>query len=305
MHTDMSLSAAVSKFMQWAERHLAAKTVAEYRRYLSRFSRHVGEIAVGELRAHHLVDWGTTWHRIQAVQRCFNWLVEVEYLARSPFNRVKRPRPGRRRRVFTRAEFTRLCRASAADFRRFLFAMRESLARPQEVRDMRMSEINSTDETLPLTRALVEGRCYFLKEKYKSQERRADPDEPRIIPISRRLGRLIDRQMKKRTVGCDVIFRSGRNKSFTKEAIRLRLARARRRLGWNADHRGEQLVAYSIRHTGGTAYTVAGVRDKMLAQIMGHSNTRTTARYQHPQPADVLNAIEGMRPKRTMKPPPR
>jgi len=28
--------------------------------------RIVGEVALGELRAFHLVDWGTTWHRIQA-----------------------------------------------------------------------------------------------------------------------------------------------------------------------------------------------------------------------------------------------
>lgn len=297
----MSTREASEKFLAWAARELAAATVREYRRYLHWFTRHVKNAALQKLRAYHLVAFGTTWHRIQAVQRCWNWLAEVEYIARSPFNRVKRPRPGRRKRVFTRAEMARLIRGARPAFRAFIIAMRESLARPQEIRELRWCEIHTCDPSLSLDAALVEGRCYFLKEEYKGKDRRADPDEPRIIPISRRLGRAIVRITQRLDARRGEVFRTERGKPWTKEAVRLRMKRLREKLGMRPDARGEQLVAYSIRHTGGTAYTVAGVRDKRLASIMGHANTRTTARYQHPEPADVLAVVDSLRPVHTIK----
>lgn len=302
MPASLTLAAAVEKFLCWAQRHLRARTVIEYRRYLQRFARHVGDIDVSDLRAFHLVDWGTTWHRIQAVQRCFNWLVEVEYVERSPFNRVKRPRPGRRRRTFTRAEFCRLLRAAALDFRRFLIALRETIARPQEVRALRWNEIESADATLPIERALVCGKAYFRVEEYKSRERRACPDDPRIIPITRRLGRLIVRLSAKCPTKGREIFRTDRGAAWSKEATRLRLGRLRKRLGLDRDARGEHLVCYSVRHTGATTAAAAGVRDRILADIMGHTNTRTTARYQHLEVSHLTAAFDELRPKKGTQP---
>jgi site-specific recombinase XerD len=43
---------------------------------------------------------------------------------------------------------------------------------------------------------------------------------------------------------------------------------------------GEQLVLYSCRHTFGTEYT-GRVTDIELAELMGHTEVRTTHRYVH------------------------
>jgi len=215
---------------------------------------------------------------------------------------VRRPRPGRRRRTFTRVEFTRLLRAAALDFRVFLIVLRESIARPQEVRALRWSEIESADVTLTIERALVVGQAYFRVEEYKSRERRACPDEPRIIPISRRLGRVLVRLAARNADTKGQVLRTDRGHAWTKEATRLRLARLRKRLGLGRDARGEQLVCYSVRHTGATKAAAAGVRDRILADIMGHTNTRTTARYQHLEVSHLTLAVDSLRPKKEVRP---
>jgi len=294
--SEMRVRVAVEKFLAWAGRNLAEGTVREYRRYLQWFTREVKNCHVGKLRAYHLVTWGTTWHRVQAVQRCWNWLLEVEYIKRSPFAKIKLPKLGKRKRIFTRAEFARLLRAARIDFRAFLIAMRESGARPQEVRVMRWDQIFAADAQLKFDDALGLGRCYFLFAEYKARERRNDPDEPRLIPISRRFGRMLQRLAKRCKDRKSEVFQTQRGRAWTKESVRLRMQRLRRRLKFGVDQRGEQLVAYSIRHTTGTTMTVAGVPEKIIAQIFGHSNTRTTQRYQHPQPGDLLNAMDRLRP---------
>ena len=80
MGTVFTLSQAIARFEAWATKNLAPGTVVDYRRHLKRFLANVGDIAVVELRAHHLVSWGKTWHNIVSVQRCFNWLAEVELI---------------------------------------------------------------------------------------------------------------------------------------------------------------------------------------------------------------------------------
>lgn len=304
MSETFTLSKAIAKFIAWAEKKLAPGTVLDYSRHLKRSQVAVGDMPVEYLRAHHLVSWGKTWHNIVSVQRCFNWLFEVELITRSPFNRVKRPRPGRRKRIFTRHEFARLCRAASPAFRMFLIALRESMARPQEMRALQFAEIESADPSISIDAALAGGKAYFCVEEYKSRERRADPDQPRIIPISRRLGRMILRIRMQAAGQGGVVWRSDRGQAWTKEATRLRLARLRKHLGLGRDLRGEQLVCYSIRHTSATAATAKGLRDRILADIMGHTNTRTTARYQHPQTlhlVDAMRMLEG--PGRTISAP--
>jgi len=54
----------------------------------------------------------------------------------------------------------------------------------------------------------------------------------------------------------------------------------------------EKVVAYTVRHSTATIAAAAGVRDRMLADIMGHASTRTTARYQHLQVSHLRDAFE-------------
>jgi integrase/recombinase XerD len=87
------------------------------------------------------------------------------------------------------------------------------------------------------------------------------------------------------------LFLNSRGAPWTSSALRIAVRRACRRLGLDETH-GEKIVAYTIRHTAATAATVAGVRDRHLADLMGHSTTRTTARYQHLDVEHLRKAAE-------------
>ena len=70
------------------------------------------------------------------------------------------------------------------------------------------------------------------------------------------------------------------------------MADLRVRCGLKADNGEEQIVCYHMRHAAATLATVNGIRDRVLADIMGHARTQTTARYQHVQPKDLVEAVK-------------
>lgn len=288
----MLLSAVVAKFLTWASTTLAPGTVAGYRRHLERFTEAVGDQVVDELRPHHLMTWGLTWHKLQAVQRCFAWACSsAELIARNPFTNVRRPPLGHRRRILHRAELVGLLRGAAADFRRYLLAARETIARPQELRAISWEHLRHDATRGDLVAELRAGRAVAVLEDFKGRKRRSDAHAVRLIPITPRLGRLVARLAQIAGNLTGPIFLTSAGKPWSKEAVRLRMKRLRKRLGMGKDHRGENVVVYTLRHTGGTDAAAAGVRDRVLAELMGHSSTRTTARYQHLETAHLVDAM--------------
>src|SRR6185295_4351794 len=70
--------------------------------------------------------------------------------------------------------------------------------------------------------------------------------------------------------------------------------------GVGRDRHGETIVPYTFRHTAATLASAAGVRDRLLADALGHTETSTTARYQHlatehirASPSNVAAAVMG------------
>jgi site-specific recombinase XerD len=68
--------------------------------------------------------------------------------------------------------------------------------------------------------------------------------------------------------------------------------RLRDKVGLGPDENGEQVVAYTMRHTSATRASARGVRDRVLAELMGHTSTTTTQRYQHLQADHLAEAIK-------------
>ncbi|HLI95888.1 MAG TPA: tyrosine-type recombinase/integrase [Candidatus Baltobacteraceae bacterium] len=288
----LSLRPLYAQFLAWIETHNRPRTVAYYRSFLDRFVDAVGDVPIVELRKHHLLSWGRTWHELQSVQRLFHWAhSEMELIDRNPFATVKRPRPGRRRRVLQRKEIAQLLRAAAPDFRAFLFAMRETIARPQEVRALRWELLRWDSATHTRDAALIAGDARFELHDYKARERRADPEAPRVILVTARLGRLLSRLAAHGQHPDGFIFRNSEKRPWSSNAVRLRVKRLRKRTHLERDARGERLVAYTLRHSSATSATINGVPDRVLAELMGHTSTRTTARYQHLSVAHLRAAL--------------
>lgn len=294
-----TLQSLRDQFLEWVTRARSPKTARLYRHYLGRFLAAVGDMPVSKLRPLHLLGWGRTWHEVQAVQRMMAWAVaDAELIERNPFARVKLPRIGQRRRILDRKTMARLLRRAGVEMRLLLITLRETLARPQEARALRWEWIAHASHDASTEAALVDGKAVFLIEEYKSRDRRHDSDAPRIIPISPRLGRLLARLMLRRDHAAGEILLNTRRLPWTKNSLRLAFRRLRRRCGIVADHRGENVVSYTFRHTLATWATAAGVRDRLLADLLGHSSTRTTRRYQHLETEHLQHALMSIQSRR-------
>lgn len=289
------LAEAVARFLSWAEVNLAARTVAVYRLYLRRFAAWAGNVPVADISPAMLRTWSTKFHPLQAVQRLAGWMHREERtLAVNPLAGMRKIPTGQRRRVLTPVESMQLLRSTDAVFRRFLLAMRESYARPQEIRDVTPADIRQAGGLPAAAAELLAGRAFFELERGKGFERRADQARVRIIPISPRLGRLLARLCRFMPAVDAPIFRDSRGRPWTANAVRCRMRRLRLVAGLGVDRRGERVVAYTMRHTGATAAAAAGLRDWTLAEVLGHASTRTTSRYVHLQASDVLAAMKGI-----------
>lgn len=299
-----TLAKLAEEFFKVIEITNAKNTVDNYKRYIRGFIKSTRNKALSKLKPLDLLKWGKTWHRIQAVQRLFGWAVnEADILKRNPFKTVKKPRPGERRRVLSRLQVVSILRNTDRHFRNFLLCMRETIARPQEVRAFRWESLHTPTSGIKLADALCDGSAFFSLEEYKGRERRKDPSKPRVILLTPRLGRLLARLASKCKKLQGEIFRNSRGKPWTSNAVRCRMRRLRKKLGLGADYRGEQIVAYTFRHTQATEAVVRGIRDRMLAELMGHTSTRTTARYQHLETDHLREAFQqfSRKPKRKPK----
>jgi integrase len=157
--------------------------------------------------------------------------------------------------------------------------MRHTLARPGEIRDLRWRDYHADTKLLCLS-------------SFKAKKRRKDGVAVRAIPVDPYLQRLLQRWKSRRSpLPEHHLFVNQHGKPYTGSAIRLAIKRAAMRAGLVADGE-EAVVPYTMRHTAATFATKAGVRDRVLATIMGHTSTRTTARYQHLDVAELGGAIE-------------
>lgn len=290
----MTIRELLDVFGEWSKRNLSPGTIEEYARHFRRLEKAAGEKELCQVRESDLTSWASSWHSIQACQRLFNWARDyAEVVSRNPFGKVKKPPIGQRKRVLTRRQILSLMRFASRNFRPFLLCLAQTISRPQEARKLCWEQIESADEGLTIQEALIRGRAFFSLDSFKGKARRTEANAIRVIPIPRRFGRFLARQLDQTEPPTGIIFRNSKGRPFSNNAIRLRFKRLRKRAGLDGrDHRGEKVVCYTFRHSMATQAVKRGVRDKTLAEMMGHTSTRTTARYMHLDAGHLLDAIE-------------
>lgn len=289
----LPLSLCIDRFLAWAAKNRKPATVAIYSRYLREFAALVGDIDAAALTPALVENWSNRFHRVQAVQRLAGWLTHAERsLLANPLAGMRKIPTGKRRRILTRREAVAMLRTSDRCFRDFLLCLRETIARPQEVRAFSWADIRATGGASADAAALVMGRAFFELQSGKGFEWRSDDSRQRVIPIPPRLGRLLLRRRLAAGDDAGPIFRNGRGEPWTKDAIVCRMRRLRVRLHLGTDRRGERIVAYSLRHTGATAAARIGVTEWALAHLLGHASVKTTARYVHFDAADAIDAAK-------------
>lgn len=277
-----TLNELAQTFLAWSAKVNRPRTVDAYRHQLKKFCVRFGAMPVEELRSIHLVEVGKSWHLVQAVQRLFNWAKdEAEIVERNPFKRVRKPPIGERKRLVSPIESARMLRRSRRNFRTLLLGYRETFSRPQELRFARLEELQATDRRTTIEQALKTGRAIIVQREYKSRRMRRESNKPRVILLSPRACRLILRLWQRSKTKRGWIFTNSRGKQWSANAVRCAMRRLRKRLKMRRDRHGENVVPYTFRHSGATEAAASGIRDRVLAELLGHASTRTTARYQH------------------------
>jgi integrase/recombinase XerD len=209
-------------------------------------------------------DWVSDWtikRNADTIRLIFDWLVRAKRIRFNPFAGF-RWRPGEDGRDLSPQEFKALVRSTDAVFRRVLFFLYLSGARPCE-----MSQLEWTFLDL--------GRGVMTLRKHKTARSRKDR-KPREIMLHEVVVRLLRWMRRRQPPDAKLVFLNSRGEPWTKNSLDLRIYRLRKKIGLPDDAK-----LYGNRHAFGTQWMLKGGDMATLAQLMGHTSVKTTERYVH------------------------
>lgn len=220
-------------------------------------------LRTAQLRIHHVVKWyeglgvgsTTQGNAVSIVQRMLNWAVEQEYIARNPVKGMRKPKRKRRDVFFTPEQWRRIREHATGPLIDFLDFLYLTGCRPLEARLLEDRHIHSD---------LV----IFPADESKGE------NEPRVIYLVPQAKAILCRLKERHTTG--PLFRNSRGNPWTKDAIKCRLTRISKKVGF-------RVIAYVARHSFATnALTEGGVDPISVAHLMGHRDTSMVSRvYSH------------------------
>jgi integrase len=270
----------------------APGTYRNYREQLVRAMRIFGtDLRVAEVRRFHLTkieqamtgrySSSTVRDTISVVQQVFNWAVRNDLLDYSPLAGYRKPAGGGRTRLITPDEFQALLRHADVRFRRFLIGLRLTGCRPGEIRTLTWSMVRLDDGL-------------WVIPRHKTVTMQREP-MPRVIPLAEPIRKLCQWLFERRSAREDHVFLNAHGKPYSKDCLVKKMSRVRQRAGIQ-EKGGENVVLYTHRHAYATN-AIGSVSDTELAELMGHTTTRTLRRYVHlnsDRLRDIQRRIQGL-----------
>lgn len=259
---DSTVVVILASFLEWAEKHTKPATFAWHKHYLQSFVKDIPrDLRVADFKPFHVTRWldrRATWGvssrraAISTVKRAMNWAVAEGYVAHSPIASIRKPNRKRRETVLS-DEQRQLIIEEARDenFRDLVTLIQETGVRPQEVRSVEARHVD-----------LQNGLWIFAPSEHKTGEKTG---EPRIVYLNAKALEITRRLVQESPVG--PLCRNSRGKPWTRNAVRLRFRRLRRRL---KDQLPPNLCAYLFRHTFATGALERGLDAITVAELMGH-----------------------------------
>jgi integrase len=255
----VTTAALFEAFLDWSSRHNEAVTYDFYRSYLQTFCDLHGAVLVKDLKPFHVTRWldahpawGQSTRRcaITAVKRALNWAADEGLLAANPLKKVQKPPVKRREKVLTPEEQRAIAAAPRDEaFKQFLFALEQTGCRPGEVAAVTAAQVDLAAGTWTLPR-------------HKTVKK---TNRPRVVYLTPPVVELCRRLVARHPEG--PIFRNARGRPWSRNAIRCRFRRLRKKLNL-----GKGVVAYSYRHTFTTNGLEAGVPAAAVAELLGHTS---------------------------------
>jgi integrase len=245
----------IEAFLAWSSSHVAEETQKQYLFFGQKLAEECGRLAVHAFKPIHVTRWidkrgwegSTEYNARRYAFRFFSWAVAEGVLAKNPLAGMKRPKPKPRQRAITDDEYLKLLRATDSDFRPLLFALKQTGARPKELRTLTWDQVRPD---------------HLLLWKHKTD---GSTVKPRVIHLTVPMQKMLALFRKRRR--SDHVFLNGRGRPWTANAVRLRVMRLKKKLGLSAD-----VCAYLLRHAFGTNAIVNGVDPLTVAELMGHGD---------------------------------
>lgn len=269
MENIITVNALIAKFSAWNSKHRAPRSCEWYANYLNSFLKYpsVADLPANALKPYHLTEWvdskegwGDNYKRgaIIAIQRVYNWSVEMGYLESTPLRKVPKPMAKRREIYMKPSDFEEILQniSETDSFRDFFVFAWLSGARPQEVRHIEPRHVELDKE-----------RIVFPAEESKGKRSK------RIIYLQGATLEIITRLMGQTTEG--KLFRNSRGTAWSKFAVCNRMQILSRIIG-------KRMFMYAARHGFGTRKLIQGHDHLTVAAIMGHSDGSMLAKiYSH------------------------
>lgn len=254
----------IDAYLDWVERFRSKATYDWYRNYLQSFAEHIGpKLKAVQLEPHHVTEWvaknyskqadNTVRAAIRSVQRACNWAVREGYLLKSPVASVEKPRQTRREVYIVPEQWEQMFALATDDHERdFLAFMRETGCRPQEIRVIEAKHLR-------------EGMVIFPPSEAKGKRK------ARVIYLTDAAKEIVDRLAK--INGTGPVFRNRVGKPWTRNSIRCRFRKFKKKLGI------PDLCSTVIRHVYITDALQNGVDPVSLAELVGHVDTGMISRH--------------------------
>jgi integrase len=262
-----------SEYIQYCERGVISGAVsAEHRlstvHYLNDFCLYCGALPVAQLRKAHVREWvdrQTTWKSAATERSALTILIAAfnhaanNFDIPSPLKGLKKPPAKPRLHSFSAADEAALLKAADPAFRDFLFAAIHTGLRPfSELAKLTADHVEETPRGLMW-------RVYASKT-----------DKTRKIPVRLEVATLTRRLLKSAPKGSGrPLFRSIRDRPWSKVNGVHRFCVARKALRWDKDPARKAFSTYSCRHTfahrmlSGYWTGGSGCSIEVLAELLG------------------------------------
>ena len=272
----ITLAEVFDKFLAWNTKHRAARTYEWYRGHIQSFLDHARDAArrpavaikpfvvVDWVDAHP--DWGSSYRRgaIVAIQRPFNWALQLGYIDINPIRKIEKPSPTRRENPVTPGDWEKIrTHYPAGDpFLELLRFSWETGCRPQESKRIEARHLQSARE-----------RIVFPPDEAKGKKR------ARVIHLTPAALQIVACLASKYLEG--PLFRNEDGRAWTAQAMSCRFGRLKKRLGI-------KFAAYDFRHGYAERLLESGADHLTVAELLGHSDGKMLSTvYSHLNRADT------------------
>lgn len=291
---DSSFAALAEAWLQEHESLISADKFPQIASYIARFAKEqegrlAKDITKGELlgwiRKKHPGRlrkdgsrgepkyWGRTTQgdAARAIKRVYQWAFTEGKIARNQFANLRIPQGEPRRTLITLEQHRQCLAAASPSFRLYLIASRCG-ARPRQIREVTAENVF----TMP------DGRMIWVFQRHKKDE----GGKQLVVYLSPCLATLTKILVASRR---KFLFLNSDGNQWKKDTVSMTMRRLRNRVGIQA------VTVYAYRHSFATDALLAGNSLAVVAELLGHADTRMVGRvYGHldQQKGHLLDAVQ-------------